>query len=192
MEIIGLYEGRTDDIIEYVNKNGDDGVEVICERFNSGKLRNGYEFGKLSVDSEEIQNKALQAAGEKAEEVSKLNSSRFSKVNDVNSFLESIPDDATKVAWESSESIPDGTDKFVWTDNDGNKWFAECHGPDSSATLGSNAQTGWVYRISVKINGSGKAFYMATDGKFYSEKMFNANSIYYVESIINDTHIPIN
>ena len=33
---------------------------------------------------------------------------------------------------------------------------------------------------------------MATDGKFYSEKMFNVNSIYYVESIINDTHIPIN
>ena len=33
---------------------------------------------------------------------------------------------------------------------------------------------------------------MATDGRFYSEKMFKANSIYYVESIINDTHIPIN
>lgn len=146
----------------------------------------------MLVDSEEIQNKALQAAGKKAEAVNKLNSSRFNKVNDVNSFLESIPDDATKVAWEPSENIPDGTDKFVWTDNDGNKWFAECHGPDSLATLGSNAQTGWIYRISVKINGSGKAFYMATDGRFYSEKMFNANSIYYVESIINDTHIPIN
>ena len=35
MDIIGLYEGRTDDIIEYVNKNGDDGVEEICERFKS-------------------------------------------------------------------------------------------------------------------------------------------------------------
>lgn len=121
-----------------------------------------------------------------------MDSSRFSKVDDVESFFASIPEDATKVAWEPSDSIPHGTDKYIWTDNDGNKWFAECHGPDASATQGSNAYTGWVYRISVKINGSGKAFYMATDGKFYSEKMFNINSIYYVESIINDTHIPIN
>ena len=36
MEIMGLYEDRADDIIEYVNKNGDEGVEEICERYKSG------------------------------------------------------------------------------------------------------------------------------------------------------------
>ena len=40
MEIMGLYEDRADYIIEYVNKNGDEGVEVICERFKSGKNAN--------------------------------------------------------------------------------------------------------------------------------------------------------
>ena len=47
MDIIGLYEGRTDDIIEYVNKNGDDGVEEICERFKSGSytIKDGTSSG---------------------------------------------------------------------------------------------------------------------------------------------------
>ena len=35
MEIIGLYEGRTDDIIEYVNKNSDDRVEEIFKLYET-------------------------------------------------------------------------------------------------------------------------------------------------------------
>ena len=150
-----------DDFMERYAKSGDEFVEEFLEKSDAvfegetqggTQLRNGYEFGRLSINFDEIQTKALQAAGDKSEAVAKLDSSS----------------------------------------QDGNKWFAECHGSDSSPTSGSNAQTGWVYRISVKNNGSGKAFYLATDGKFYSEKMFNINGIYYVESIINDTHIPIN
>ena len=42
---------------------GVEGALAAIERVFKGgtKLRNGYEFGKLSVDSEEIQRKALQA-----------------------------------------------------------------------------------------------------------------------------------
>ena len=45
MEIIGLYEGRTDDIIEYVNKNGDDGVEEIFKLYETRVVqRQNYSY----------------------------------------------------------------------------------------------------------------------------------------------------
>ncbi len=156
------------------------------------KLRNGYEFGKLSVEPEDLQKTAERAAGEKIDAVNALDGSRFSRVKDIDSFLESIPADSTRLPWEPNNKIPEGVDKFVWTDENGNKWFAECHGPDSSAAPGKNASTGWVYRIQVKINGSGRPFYMATDGKFYSVKLLEPTRANYIESLANDTHIPIN
>ena len=111
----------------------------------------------------------------------------FSGLNgsNVDDILDRIPDDAvlrelTPVNGGATEGF-----EFKWI-QDGQTYRVRVHNPDPSAPVGTNAYDNWVVRIQ-----RGRQYYDHTIDDFQPARFTNPNGDFFDESIMNNTHIPI-
>ena len=111
----------------------------------------------------------------------------FSGLNgsNVDDILDRIPDDAvlrelTPVNGGATEGF-----EFKWV-QDGQTYRVRVHNPDPSAPIGTNAYNNWVVRVQ-----RGRRYYDYTIDDFQPARFTNPNGDFFDESIMNNTHIPI-
>lgn len=75
--------------------------------------------------------------------------------------------------------------EFKWI-QDGQTYRVRVHNPDPSAPIGTNAYNNWVVRVQ-----RGRQYYDYTIDDFQPAKFTNPNGDFFDESIMNNTHIPI-
>jgi len=123
--------------------------------------------------------------GEESGNTSKIGD--FSGLNgsNVDDILDRIPDDAvlrelTPVNGGATEGF-----EFKWM-QDGQTYRVRVHNPDPSAPIGTNAHNNWVVRVQ-----RGRQYYDYTIDDFQPARFTNPNGDFFDESIMNNTHIPI-
>lgn len=108
---------------------------------------------------------------------------RGSSVDDI---LSRIPSNATRRELIPIKGKVEQGFEYKWVDpQSGQTWRVRVHGPDPSAPAGSNAINGWIVRVQ-----KGKQ-YMDHNGTFHPPGISKPDSPFYNETLINDTHIPI-
>ncbi|NLD48214.1 MAG: hypothetical protein GX660_13640, partial [Clostridiaceae bacterium] len=114
----------------------------------------------------------------------------FAEVKNIRDFMSRVPSNAERLPWTD---IPGGAKqgiKYKWTDAQGNKWQVRAHEMDPSAPNGSNASSGWIYRVEVNPKNVGGKWFMDSSGNFHKENIIRESSPFYNPNIANDTHIP--
>ena len=103
----------------------------------------------------------------------------------VDDILDRIPDEAVLRELRPIQGGATEGFEFKWTEN-GQTYRVRVHNSDPSAPVGSNAYNGWVVRVQ-----RGKKYYDPTINDYREAKYFNPNGPFFDETIVNNTHIPI-
>ncbi|MBQ6229641.1 MAG: hypothetical protein IJJ74_00805 [Eubacterium sp.] len=103
----------------------------------------------------------------------------------VDDILDRIPDEAVLRELRPVQGGATEGFEFKWTEN-GQTYRVRVHNSDPSAPVGSNAYNGWVVRVQ-----RGKKYYDPTINDYREAKYFNPNGPFFDETIVNNTHIPI-
>ena len=107
------------------------------------------------------------------------------KGTDVDDILDRIPDDAVLRELRPVEGGATEGFEFRWT-QDGQTYKVRVHNENPKSPIGSYSSEGWIVRVQ-----RGKQYYDFTIEDFQPAKYTNPKGDFFDETIMNNTHIPI-